>query len=73
MQGPHGCRLEKALKITENQNHKDAEAVMLEYLGNYQEAFDLLIKQLEKCLDLVKPLVHFIIIKMFTKLKVLRN
>ncbi|XP_066595487.1 vacuolar protein sorting-associated protein 8 homolog isoform X2 [Prorops nasuta] len=44
MNGPHGCRLDEALRIVQEANHKDAEAVMLEKLGNYQEAFNLLLK-----------------------------
>ncbi|XP_024940795.1 vacuolar protein sorting-associated protein 8 homolog isoform X2 [Cephus cinctus] len=49
--GPHGCRLNEALRIVRESNHKDAEAVMLEKLGNYQEAFDLLLKKLQSSFD----------------------
>lgn len=47
LRGPHGCRLEEALKIVQRWNCKDAEAVMFEKLGNYQDAFDLLLKEFE--------------------------
>ncbi|KAG7189422.1 hypothetical protein KM043_017126 [Ampulex compressa] len=50
--GPHGCRLNEALKIVQQSKHKDAEAVMLEKLGNYQDAFDLLLKEFESHLKL---------------------
>lgn len=49
--GPHGCRLDEALKIVQRWNCKDAEAVMLEKLGNYQDAFDLLLKEFETHLE----------------------
>lgn len=51
--GPHGCRLDEALKIVKQSNHIDAEAVMLEKLGNYQEAFDLLLNQFKNHLNMV--------------------
>ncbi|KAF7403418.1 hypothetical protein HZH68_006212 [Vespula germanica] len=50
--GPHGCRLDEALKIVKQSNHIDAEAVMLEKLGNYQEAFDLLLNQFKNHLNM---------------------
>lgn len=52
LQGSHGCRLDEALKIVQTMNHKDAEAIMLEKLGNYEEAFNLLLKRLEESLSL---------------------
>nr|XP_034192046.1 vacuolar protein sorting-associated protein 8 homolog [Osmia lignaria] len=52
IQGFHGCRLNEALKIVQKTNHKDAEAVMLEKLGNYQDAFDILIKEFQNHLEL---------------------
>ena len=53
LQGSHGCRLDEALRIVQNANHKDAEAVMLEKLGNYEEAFKLLLKKLQESLATV--------------------
>ncbi|XP_033214134.1 vacuolar protein sorting-associated protein 8 homolog [Belonocnema kinseyi] len=52
LQGSHGCRLDEALRIVQVANHKDAEAVMLEKLGNYEEAFNLLLKRLQENLAL---------------------
>ncbi|XP_011152021.1 vacuolar protein sorting-associated protein 8 homolog isoform X1 [Harpegnathos saltator] len=52
--GPHGCRLDEALKIVQKWNCKDAEAVMLEKLGNYQDAFNLLLKEFENHLELYR-------------------
>ncbi|XP_076619382.1 vacuolar protein sorting 8 isoform X2 [Colletes latitarsis] len=52
IQGIHGCRLNEALKIVQKANHKDAEAVMLEKLGNYQDAFDILLKEFQNNLEL---------------------
>ncbi|XP_051156587.1 vacuolar protein sorting-associated protein 8 homolog [Leptopilina boulardi] len=52
LHGSHGCRLDEALKIVQNTNHKDGEAIMLEKLGNYEEAFNLLLKRLEENLSL---------------------
>lgn len=52
LHGPHGCRLDEALKIVQRWNCKDAEAVMLEKLGNYQAAFDLLLKEFEDQLEM---------------------
>lgn len=52
--GPHGCRLDEALKIVQKWRCKDAEAVMLEKLGNYQDAFDLLLKEFENHLELYR-------------------
>ncbi|XP_012058541.1 PREDICTED: vacuolar protein sorting-associated protein 8 homolog [Atta cephalotes] len=54
LHGPHGCRLDEALKIVQKWNCKDAEAVMLEKLGNYQEAFDLLLKEFEDRLEMYR-------------------
>lgn len=54
LHGSHGCRLDEALKIVQKWNCKDAEAVMLEKLGNYQEAFDLLLKQFENRLEIYR-------------------
>ncbi|XP_029169096.1 vacuolar protein sorting-associated protein 8 homolog [Nylanderia fulva] len=51
LHGPHGCRLEEALKTVQRWNCKDAEAVMLEKLGNYQEAFNLLLKDFDHQLE----------------------
>lgn len=50
--GSHGCRLDEALRIVQKWNCKDAEAVMLEKLGNYQDAFNLLLKEFENHLEL---------------------
>ncbi|XP_012165975.1 vacuolar protein sorting-associated protein 8 homolog [Bombus terrestris] len=52
IQGFHGCRLNEALQIVQKANHKDAEAVMLEKLGNYQDAFDILLKEFQNNLEL---------------------
>ncbi|XP_054013291.1 vacuolar protein sorting-associated protein 8 homolog [Hylaeus anthracinus] len=52
IQAGHGCRLNEALKIVQKANHKDAEAVMLEKLGNYQDAFDILLKEFQNNLEL---------------------
>lgn len=52
--GPHGCRLDEALKIVQKWNCKDAEAVMLEKLGSYQDAFDLLLKEFENHLEMYR-------------------
>ena len=52
IQGVHGCRLDEALKIVQAAQHKDAEAVMLEKLGNYQDAFDILLKEFQNNLKL---------------------
>ncbi|XP_070163197.1 vacuolar protein sorting-associated protein 8 homolog isoform X5 [Polyergus mexicanus] len=52
LRGPHGCRLDEALKIVQRWNCKDAEAVMLEKLGNYQDAFNLLLKEFENQLEM---------------------
>ncbi|KAL6441909.1 hypothetical protein ACFW04_002354 [Cataglyphis niger] len=52
LRGPHGCRLDEALKIVQKWNCKDAEAVMLEKLGNYQDAFNLLLKEFENQLEM---------------------
>lgn len=49
----HGCRLDEALKIVRENGHREAEAVMLEKLGNYQEAFDLLLAGLNERLQMV--------------------
>lgn len=54
LHGPHGCRLDEALKTVQKWNCKDAEAVMLEKLGNYQEAFDLLLKEFEDRLEMYR-------------------
>jgi len=54
LHGPHGCRLDEALKIVQRWNCKDAEAVMLEKLGNYQDAFDLLLKEFEDRLEMYR-------------------
>ncbi|KAG5327788.1 VPS8 protein, partial [Pseudoatta argentina] len=54
LHGPHGCRLDEALKTVQKWNCKDAEAVMLEKLGNYQEAFDLLLKEFENRLEMYR-------------------
>lgn len=50
--GPHGCRLDEALKIVKKFNCKDAEAIMLEKLGSYQDAFNLLLKEFETHLEM---------------------
>lgn len=42
VKGAHGCRLDEALRIVQEAGHKEAIAVMLEKMGNYQEAFELL-------------------------------
>nr|XP_033321301.1 vacuolar protein sorting-associated protein 8 homolog [Megalopta genalis] len=52
IQGAHGCRLNKALSIVQKAKHKDAEAVMLEKLGNYQDAFEILLKEFQNNLEL---------------------
>ncbi|XP_031846274.1 vacuolar protein sorting 8 [Nomia melanderi] len=52
IQGVHGCRLNEALSIVQKANHKDAEAVMLEKLGNYQDAFEILFKEFQNNLKL---------------------
>lgn len=52
IQGSHGCRLNEALRIVQKLNHKDAEAAMLEKLGNYQDAFDILLKEFQDHLGL---------------------
>lgn len=52
--GPHGCRLDEALKVVQCWNCRDAEAVMLEKLGNYQDAFDLLLKEFETHLEMYR-------------------
>ncbi|CAK9833216.1 Vacuolar protein sorting-associated protein 8 homolog [Anthophora retusa] len=52
IQGIHGCRLNEALQIVQKTHHKDAEAVMLEKLGNYQDAFDILLSEFQNNLDL---------------------
>lgn len=54
LHGPHGCRLDEALKIVQRWKCKDAEAVMLEKLGNYQDAFDLLLKEFEDRLEMYR-------------------
>jgi len=54
LHGPHGCRLDEALKIVQKWNCKDAEAVMLEKLGSYQEAFNLLLKEFENRLEMYR-------------------
>lgn len=54
LHGPHGCRLDEALKIVQRWNCKDAEAVMLEKLGSYQEAFNLLLKEFENRLEMYR-------------------
>ncbi|XP_071579546.1 vacuolar protein sorting-associated protein 8 homolog [Temnothorax nylanderi] len=54
LHGPHGCRLDEALKIVRKWKCKDAEAVMLEKLGNYQDAFDLLLKEFEDRLEMYR-------------------
>ncbi|KMQ97713.1 vacuolar protein sorting-associated protein 8-like protein [Lasius niger] len=54
LRGPHGCRLDEALKIVQRWNCKDAEAVMLEKLGNYQDAFNLLLKEFEHQLEMYR-------------------
>lgn len=54
LHGPHGCRLDEALKIIQRWNCKDAEAVMLEKLGDYQAAFDLLLKEFEDRLEMYR-------------------
>lgn len=59
----HGCRLDEALKIVQTMNHKDAEAIMLEKLGNYEEAFNLLLKRLEESLSLVMHFYSLVIVK----------
>ncbi|XP_048511434.1 vacuolar protein sorting-associated protein 8 homolog isoform X2 [Athalia rosae] len=51
LHGSHGCRLDEALKIVKNENHTKATAVMLEKLGNYQEAFDLLLSDLHSLFE----------------------
>ncbi|XP_034937425.1 vacuolar protein sorting-associated protein 8 homolog [Chelonus insularis] len=48
MNGSHGCRLDEALNIVREAKHEEAEALMLEKMGNYQEAFDLLLNNLKK-------------------------
>ncbi|XP_043274533.1 vacuolar protein sorting-associated protein 8 homolog isoform X2 [Venturia canescens] len=48
MNSHHGCRLDEALRIVREMGHREAEAVMLEKLGNYQEAFDLLLSELHE-------------------------
>ncbi|XP_012276200.1 vacuolar protein sorting-associated protein 8 homolog [Orussus abietinus] len=52
LHGPHGCRLDEALRIVQESKCEDAEAAMLEKLGNYQEAFDLLLKRLRNCFEM---------------------
>ena len=52
----HGCRLDQALKIVRDNCHRDAEALMLEKLGNFQEAFDLLLRDLCERLEKVRNL-----------------
>ncbi|XP_011698851.1 PREDICTED: vacuolar protein sorting-associated protein 8 homolog isoform X2 [Wasmannia auropunctata] len=54
LHGPHGCRLDEALKIVQRWRCKDAEAVMLEKLGNYQDAFDLLLREFEDRLEMYR-------------------
>lgn len=54
LHGPHGCRLDEALKIVQRWKCKDAEAVMLEKLGNYQDAFDLLLREFEDRLEMYR-------------------
>ncbi|EFN62096.1 Vacuolar protein sorting-associated protein 8-like protein [Camponotus floridanus] len=54
LRGPHGCRLDEALKIVQRWNCKDAEAVMLEKLGNYQDAFNLLLKEFKNQLEMYR-------------------
>lgn len=53
MNSHHGCRLDEALRIVREKAHREAEAVMLEKLGNYQEAFDLLLSELHERLQIV--------------------
>lgn len=50
--GSHGCRLDEALNIIKNSGLKNAEALMLEKMGNYQDAFNLLIDNLENSLNM---------------------
>ncbi|XP_046485765.1 vacuolar protein sorting-associated protein 8 homolog [Neodiprion pinetum] len=50
--GPHGCRLNEVLKIVQDINHTEAIALMLEKLGNYQEAFDLLLADLQSLFEM---------------------
>lgn len=54
LHGPHGCRLDEALKIVQRWKCKDAEAVMLEKLGSYQDAFNLLLKEFEDRLEMYR-------------------
>ncbi|XP_058794135.1 vacuolar protein sorting-associated protein 8 homolog isoform X2 [Phymastichus coffea] len=54
LQGSHGCRLEQALQIVKEVNRKDAEAILLEQSGNYQDAFDLLLGRLTEIIDVSK-------------------
>lgn len=58
LEGSHGCRLDTALGIVQQANHKEAEAVMLEKLGDYQAAFDLLLKKFQDNLQMVRILIN---------------
>ncbi|KAK0095425.1 hypothetical protein PV326_008414 [Microctonus aethiopoides] len=50
--GAHRCRLDEVLKIVREAGHQDAEAVMLEKMGNYEGAFDLLLNKLHQQLKM---------------------
>ncbi|XP_063986290.1 vacuolar protein sorting-associated protein 8 homolog [Diachasmimorpha longicaudata] len=52
VKGMHGCRLDEALRIVREAGHKEGIAVMLEKMGNYQEAFELLHGGLQERLGL---------------------
>ncbi|XP_057331528.1 vacuolar protein sorting-associated protein 8 homolog [Microplitis mediator] len=52
MNGPHGCRLDQALIIVQNANHQEAIALMFEKMGNYQDAFELLLNKLQQQLSI---------------------
>ncbi|XP_017885655.1 vacuolar protein sorting-associated protein 8 homolog isoform X2 [Ceratina calcarata] len=46
VRGVHGCRPDEALRIVQRAEHRTAEAVVLEKLGNYQEAHEILSREL---------------------------
>ncbi|KAL7301163.1 hypothetical protein TKK_0006134 [Trichogramma kaykai] len=54
LRGNYGCKSDKALEIVREANRKDSEALLLEQLGNYQGAFDLLLGRLSEITNLIE-------------------
>ncbi|XP_014213894.1 vacuolar protein sorting-associated protein 8 homolog isoform X2 [Copidosoma floridanum] len=48
LQESHGCQPERVQQIVQEVNRRDAQALLLEQSGNYQDAFDLLLGQLNE-------------------------